>query len=149
MDILLLGGTGAIGSHLSSILADRGYTIVVTSRIRDGKNGTIEYRKGNAKEIDFLKSVLQEKHWDAIVDFMVYSVEEFSERVKLLLDSTSQYIFLRTSRVYDSSQEFITEDSPRLLDSWLIRNIYLLMNMLWQKQGRKIYFSPLIRKIGL
>lgn len=115
MRILLLGGTGAIGSHLSDVLADIGHKVVVTTRKCYVSVGLIEYRQGNAKNTDFLKSVLRE-HWDAIVDFMNYTTEEFAERVDLLLGATSQYIFLSSARVFDESSEPITEDSDRLLD---------------------------------
>ncbi len=115
MKILLLGGTGPMGSHLKNILSDRGDKVVITSRSpRESKEG-IEYRQGNAKNINFLNTVLKEK-WNAIIDFMVYSEDEFTERLNLLLDSTSQYVFLSSARVYNESKEALTEESPRLLD---------------------------------
>lgn len=115
MRILILGGTGAMGSHLTKILSDSGKDVVVTSRSRCGSRGSVEYRKGNAKDLNFLNDILKEK-WDAIVDFMIYSTEEFNERLNLFLDSTSQYFFLSSARVYDGEDE-ITEESPRLLDA--------------------------------
>jgi len=116
MKILLLGGTGAIGSHLTSVLADSGHTVVVTSRKSYESDGMIEYRQGDAKNIDFLVSVLRE-NWDAIVDFMNYTVEEFAQRIGFLLNFTSQYIFLSSARVYDKCDEAITEEFVRLLDN--------------------------------
>ena len=47
---------------------------------------------------------------------MAYSTQEFSKKVELFLDSTDQYFFLSSSRVYAASNEPLTEDSPRLLD---------------------------------
>jgi len=116
MKILLLGGTGAMGSHLCSILSNRGDSVVITSRKYRTSKELIEYRHGDARDLDFLNALLAEK-WDTIVDFMVYSEIEFNERVNKLLGSTSQYIFLSSSRVYDYSTEFITEESTRLLDT--------------------------------
>jgi len=116
MKVLLLGGTGAMGSHLIDLLSDRGDKVLVTSRSRSESKESVEYRQGNAKNIDFLNDILQEQ-WDAIVDFMVYSEDEFRERAKLLLNSTTHYIFFSSARVYNGSKEAITEDSVRLLDS--------------------------------
>jgi len=116
MRILLIGGTGAIGSHLANVLAEMGHNVVVTSRKPHESNGLIEYRKGNAKNTDFLISVLRE-NWDSIVDFMNYTTFEFSQRVGLLLNFTTQYIFLSSARVYNESKEAITEEAFRLLDS--------------------------------
>lgn len=116
MKILLLGGTGAIGRYLTKILSDRGEDVVVTSRSRSEIKGSVKYRKGNAKKLDFLNEILKDD-WDAIVDFMIYSTEEFNERLNLFLSSTFQYFFLSSARVYDESKNKITENYPRLLES--------------------------------
>lgn len=131
MKILLLGGTGAMGDHLTTLLSDRGDEVVVTSRRNRESERLVEYRKGNAKDMDFLNEILSEK-WDSIVDFMIYSEDEFRERVDLLLESTSQYVFLSSARVYNDSQESIVEESLRLLDSssdqeFLVTNEYSLL----------------------
>lgn len=115
MKVLVLGGTGAMGLHLVQLLADSDVDTVVTSRKKREGEGGIRYIQGNAHDIDFLKKVLK-THWDAIVDFMAYSTSSFKERVKLLLDGTSQYIFLSSARVYADSEEPITEASSRLLE---------------------------------
>lgn len=116
MKVLLLGGTGAMGSHLTNILSEQGNQVVVTSRSRNGTKNSVEYWQGNAKEIEFLKEVLTQ-NWDAIVDFMIYSEIEFSERKDLLLNAAAQYIFLSSARVYDNSPNELLENSNRLLDS--------------------------------
>lgn len=115
MNILILGGTGAIGAHLAAVLVDHG-VVTVTSRSDRDNTGGIKYLKGDAKDLVFLDEVLQ-SDWDAIVDFMIYSTEEFKERVEKLLSSTNQYVFISSSRVYAESDSLIDEDSPRLLDS--------------------------------
>jgi len=116
MKILLLGGTGAIGTHLAEILSKQNHTSVITSRKKRESKGSIIYEQGNAKDLDFLKTILNQD-WDAIVDFMVYSENEFKERVDLFLKATSQYVFLSSSRVYSQSNDLLTEESARLLDS--------------------------------
>lgn len=114
--ILLLGGTGAMGNHLVGILSDGGHDVYVTSRnFRRGKDG-VTYVKGNAHDMDFLNSLLTLKKWDVIVDFMIYSTSEFTQKAELLLQSCGQYVFLSSSRVYADSKVPITEKSPRLLD---------------------------------
>ncbi len=130
MKVLLLGGTGAMGAHLAEILSSRGNNVVVTSRSKREAQGLIEYRQGNAKEIEFLNTLLEEK-WDVIFDFMVYKDNEFKERIEKLLDASPQYMFLSSARVYDNSDEFIKEESSRLLDTckdkeYLLTNEYAL-----------------------
>ena len=117
MKILILGGTGAMGTYLVRRLAGRRDEVTVTSRRKWEDRERVHYRCGNAHEMTFLKNVLSEPY-DAIVDFMVYAGEqEFAERRDLLLDAAGQYLFLSSARVYADSLEPIREDrTPRLLD---------------------------------
>ena len=118
MNVLVLGGTGAIGAELVKILAERGSQVSVTTRVkRDFKCKNINYLIGNAHEETFLKTVL-EKRYDVIFDFMVYGTDEFRSKVHLFLNNTNQYIFLSSSRVYADvgKNNVITEETPKLLD---------------------------------
>lgn len=116
MNILILGGTGAMGSHLVQLFKNTDSVVFVTSRKQRNDDDNIHYIKGDAHNLVFLKQALQKNSWDAIIDFMIYSTEEFKGRINLLLSSCKQYVFLSSSRVYADSQPLITEDSPRLLD---------------------------------
>jgi nucleoside-diphosphate-sugar epimerase len=115
-NILVLGGTGAMGKHLVNLLSARGDKVWVTTRSARQSTANIEYVQGNAKEDSFLAALLAHE-WDAIVDFMVYATPVFRQRAPKLLAATSQYIFLSSARVYAESAEPIREDSPRLLDN--------------------------------
>lgn len=115
-NILILGGTGAMGHHLCQILAGK-ERVFVTTRKDYGNSNDITYIKGNAHDLFFLDTVLNLKEWDAIVDFMMYSTIEFSQRVDRLLAATNQYVFLSSSRVYADCAMPLTEESPRLLDN--------------------------------
>ena len=114
MKILILGGTGAMGKYLVSLLNENN-NVFVTSRKKIENKGNIIYIQGDAKELYFLNSLLNEK-WDAIVDFMVYTSDVFSKRIEILLNATNQYVFISSARVFAASSEAITENSPRLLD---------------------------------
>lgn len=117
MNILLLGGTGAIGKELSVALEKRGMQVDVTTRADRAESGNVHYLKGDARDNAFLKKILQNRY-NAVVDFMVYSTEEFAKRVNMLLESTEQYVFLSSARVYaDNHGNPITEESQRILDT--------------------------------
>lgn len=114
---LVLGGTGAMGVYLVPELASRGYEVRVVS-LDDvtSDNPLITYTKADSKNIDYLKELLKEK-FDVIVDFMLYSTEQFRERYDILLGNTDHYILLSSYRIYDGSVIPITEaGTPRLLD---------------------------------
>ena len=114
--VLVLGGTGAMGVYLVPELASLGYDVHVVS-LDDvaSDHARISHVKADAKNMDYLRELLKES-FDVIVDFMLYSTEQFRERHDLLLRSTDHYIFLSSYRVYDGGETPITEDTPRLLD---------------------------------
>lgn len=115
MKILVLGGTGAIGVEFVKIMHRIGNEVYVTSRIEHQSKENLTYLKGDAHDTEFLRFILSDG-FDAIVDFMNYSTDEFGKRVDLLLNSTKQYVFLSSSRVYADSKIALTEKSERLLD---------------------------------
>lgn len=115
MNVLVLGGTGAIGSSLTSIVGKSASRVVVTSRQPCESSGKIQYVQGDAKDPVFLSELLK-CHWDVIIDFMIYSSGSFSTKLEQLLSRTDQYFYLSSARVYADSEEPINEASPRLLD---------------------------------
>ena len=114
MRVLVLGGTGAMGSHLCRLLAGRGCEVVCTTRRERPASGGVSFIVGDAKSPAFLAGLLEER-WGAIVDFMVRSTSEFCGLYRDFLAATDQYIFTSSYRVYADSP-VISEDSPRLLD---------------------------------
>ena len=113
--VLLLGGTGAMGSHLTRLLAGDGWDVTVTSRsARSSDDPHVTYARGDAHDRHFLDDVLA-GGWDAVIDFMVWSTDAFRGARDALLGSCRQYVFLSSYRVFADSP-VITERSPRLLD---------------------------------
>lgn len=115
-DILIFGGTGAMGTPLVSILSERGYNVYITSRSSREDKGNIHYLKGNALDDNFAFKVLRSRKWYAIVDFMVYSTQKLKDRIEILVEATDQYIFISSCRVFADEDEIITEKTPHLLD---------------------------------
>lgn len=116
MKILIPGGTGAMGRHLSEILCRNGAEVTVTSRTQRPSRENLHYVQGDAQDPDFLASILKQG-WDAVVDFMIYTTPAFEKKIDILLGSTDQYFFLSTGRVYADSARPIEEGSERLLDT--------------------------------
>ena len=117
MKILIMGGTGAMGQELVPLLgADSNNQLVVTSRKKKVSEERVKYIQGDAKNFYFIKPVLEDGCFDVIVDFMLYSVDEFKDRFELLLNSCRQYLFFSSARVYAASDKPISEETDRLLD---------------------------------
>ena len=118
MNILILGGTGAIGTPLIDSLNEKKYNVFVTSRKRHEDYGFVKYIYGNAMDFTFVKGICEKIiDIDVIIDFMVYELDEFNQRYIYLLEHTKQYIFISSSRVYANSSSLITEKTSRLLDT--------------------------------
>lgn len=117
--VLVLGGTGPMGSYLNKELIRLGYQVVVTSRsLRVSNEQQLSYIQGDAKDDEFLEELLSNHTFDAIVDFMLYTTDEFKTRYQLLLKNTKHYLYLSSYRVYaKSGKEKLSEDFPRLLDT--------------------------------
>ena len=115
-NILVLGGTGAMGTPLVQQLAQENNVYVTSRRKRQLSNSSnITYIQGNAKDVKFLADVLSQRRWDSVVDFMVWG-KEFEQVSSLMLKSTEQYVFISSARVYAQTESPITEYTPRLLD---------------------------------
>lgn len=117
MNVLLLGGTGAMGRYLADAVSrDPGNRCVVTSRrIHSSDRPNLSFVCGNAREDGFVDGLLK-RRFDAVVDFMNYGYDEFKSRFGRLLDATGQYVFLSSARVYADSESPLDESSARLLD---------------------------------
>lgn len=117
MTVLLLGGTGAMGTALAEILDKMNFEIYVTSRAQKEDFGNVHYIMGNAMDSCFLSSVTADKRYDCIVDFFDYDTNTFKKNVETILKAAGQYIFLSSARVYAPSNGVITEKSARLLEA--------------------------------
>ncbi|MDF2588862.1 MAG: NAD-dependent epimerase/dehydratase [Anaerocolumna sp.] len=115
MNILVMGGTGAMGDPLVNELSKTQNQIYVTSRSNRISNGNIHYMQINAKNDAFLHKIKGDRY-DIIIDFMVYRTEELKDRIPIFLKNCNQYFFFSSSRVYANSTGPITEESSRLLD---------------------------------
>ena len=118
MKILILGGTGAMGTALIDWFASLGpeHEVHATSRRPNKNRNNITFLRGDAHDDAFLTDLLKARY-DAVVDFMSYSTQEFRNRSELFLHSAGQYVFISSARVSaDSHGAPLTETSPRLLD---------------------------------
>ncbi len=115
--ILVLGGTGAMGTYLVPLLASQGHQVhVVALEEKSSFSADVHYERADALDDNYLASLLQ-SGFDAIVDFLIYKTDHFARRLGLLLDHTDHYIYLSSYRVYDKGDGLINETSAQLLDS--------------------------------
>ena len=113
--ILLIGGTGTLGSYTSTELLIMGYHVDCIAR-RDMTvfNQNFTYIQGPVDD-QLLQSLFTKNHYDCIVDFSEYpDWKNYPSRGELLLKNTDQLVFLSSYRVYADCQHPITEEAPQL-----------------------------------
>lgn len=135
MDILVLGGTGAMGTPLVIELEKGGHCVYVTTRKKRVNKANITYIQGNPHDEEFVKSLCR-RHFDAIIDFMIYDLEYFQRISGYFLEATTQYVFISSARVYADSDNKITEENARLVDT-IDDHDYLKTNEYALKKARE------------
>lgn len=145
ISVLMLGGTGAIGESILSIIGNnKNYSITVTSRAqRISKYNNVKYICGNANDLNFINT-FENNSYDVLIDFMNYRNEILEANISKLIEIANQYIFLSSARVYDNSQEIIDENCSLLLNS--------TNNLKFKNSGtyavKKAYQEDFVKKIG-
>lgn len=115
--VLVLGGTGAMGRYAVPELLRLGFFVdVVALDTPDIIHENLKSTVANAMDDAWLEKQLAETKYDVILDFMSYKLQQFKDRVQLLLDNTDQYMFLSSCRVYANEEVPVRETSPRLID---------------------------------
>ena len=115
--VLLLGATGAMGSYLTEKLVDDGCEVDgVSLDACESKRPNLRYIQAkDAKDPKFVDEITK-KHYDAVVDFMIYNSISFRNTFPKYLSSAGQYVYLSSCRVYADEETPIREHSPRLVD---------------------------------
>ena len=115
--VLVLGASGAMGRYLVPYLLEKDYKVdAVALDEQKSENPNLKWIKGNAKDW-VLRNELLANNYDAIVDFLIYNSAEITYYLPQSLNSTGQYIFTSSGRIYDNLERPVKETSPRLLDS--------------------------------
>lgn len=116
-NVLVLGASGAMGQYLVPILAEKGFHVdAVALDEQKSDHPNINWIKGNAKDMAFRTELLN-RHYDGIVDFLIYTTNELVPYLPGILSASGHYIFLSTYRIYNGLENPTKETSPRLLDS--------------------------------
>jgi nucleoside-diphosphate-sugar epimerase len=102
MNILIIGGTRNVGHLLVYALAEAGHTVCVLNRglTRDQLPEAVERLRADRTEPNQLRTALQGRSFDAVIDTTLYNESEAKAVVELLRGRTGHYIFLSSGQVY-------------------------------------------------
>lgn len=114
---LLIGGGGTIGTYVADELLRNGAyvdNICLEDHVSD--NERLTYFKEEVTT-DFLRDFLSDRHYDAVVNFIHYTVpEDFIAHHMLIAPKTGQEVFLSSIRAVGDALHPISEESPLILD---------------------------------
>jgi 2'-hydroxyisoflavone reductase len=111
MNLLLLGGTGFVGRHVTEAALERGHAVTILHRgKRASPRAGIESIRGDREtEIDLVRG----RTWDAVVDICAYHPRSVDAASRVLAGACGRYVFVSTISVYaDFPAEGADEGAP-------------------------------------
>lgn len=132
--VLVTGGAGYIGSHMTLGLLDRGDRVVVLDNLSTGVRGLVssdaEFVEGNIADISLVREILRTRKVDAVIHFAgsVVVPESVMDPLKYYANNTSAtrnlleacvaegigtFVFSSTAAVYGTpASAMVTEEAP-------------------------------------
>jgi 2'-hydroxyisoflavone reductase len=109
--LLILGGTGFIGPHITDAALARGWKVTHFNRGKRKPEGIagVEHLSGDRDgQLDALKG----RKWDAVIDNSGYVPRIVRQSAELLAPNVGQYVFVSSISVYASLASPQDENSP-------------------------------------
>ena len=119
MKILFLGGTGIISTACTRLALERGFDVTVLNRSRREPIAGAKQLIADLADPG-VASVLGDRRWDAVVDFIAFDAAAIEQRLALFRGKTSQYVFISTTSTYQRPllHHLITESTPLVNPFW-------------------------------
>jgi nucleoside-diphosphate-sugar epimerase len=118
MKLLFIGGTGLISSACSDLAVAQGHELFILNRSVSRKyplpEGTTLLQADIHSDEARLASLLAGQHFDAVVDFIAYTVEDIERGLRLFRGRTDQFVFISSASAYQKPVRnyLITEETP-------------------------------------
>jgi len=131
MKILFIGGTGLISSACSELAVARGHELFILNRSVSTKypipKGATLLQGDVHADASRLSKFLAGHRFDAVVDFIAFTVEDVQRDIDLFRGQTDQFVFISSASAYQKPIKnfLITEETP-------------LENPFWQYSRDKI-----------
>lgn len=125
MDILIIGGSGILSSAVVDQCIDRGYNVTMMNR---GNNSAYTNESANliicdARDESAVRTKMSGKHFDVVIDFIVFNLEQLKRSLSLFGNIADQYIFISSAQAYNTSiqkEHVETDETPQPLWSYSV-----------------------------
>jgi nucleoside-diphosphate-sugar epimerase len=118
MKILFIGGTGNISSACSELALARRYELFLLNRSASRKipvpEGAVVLSGDVYTEEERLAALLEDHHFDAVVDFIAFAAPDIERNLRLFRGRTDQFVFISSASAYQKPVQnyLITEETP-------------------------------------
>lgn len=116
MNVLVIGGTGIISTYVVKKCLSMGMEITVLNRGNkaDSLPAGVSQLIGDINNEIESKALLEGKHYDCVIQFVAFTVDQVKRDVRLFQGKTNQYIFISSASAYQKPvQDYpITEQTP-------------------------------------
>jgi nucleoside-diphosphate-sugar epimerase len=118
MKILFIGGTGLISSACSELAVKRGHDVYILNRSASRKypipEGATHLQADVHGDGAHLASLLAGHRFDAVVDFIAFTVDDIERELRLFRERTGQFVFISSASAYQKPPKHyrITEETP-------------------------------------
>ncbi len=116
MKVLFIGGTGTISNACSRAALERGIELTLINRGVTGRPvpDGVEILNADFRDAEAARSVLKDRTFDAVVDWIAFSPDHIEQDIKLFRDRVGQFVFISSASVYQTPPEVlpVTEETP-------------------------------------
>lgn len=122
MKALFIGGTGCISTAVSELAVKKGFDLYLLNRGNRSSLVPAGARTvtGDINDRAAMTEYLKDKHFDAVIDFVVYNPEQAERDIGLFTGKTDQYIFISSVVTYQRpvGYYFVDESTPQGNPYW-------------------------------
>lgn len=121
MNLLIIGGTGVLSSAVVNEALRQNLSVTIVNRGRKKKTipQGVELIEADYHDKSLMEKRMSGRHYDVVIDFIVFKKEEITYSVDLFHKIADQYVFISTTCVYNTEIAGIkTEESDKVLKAW-------------------------------
>lgn len=121
MKVLIIGGTGILSSAVVDECVNRGYNVTMLNRGRRQLfiNPKVQLIKCDIRDESLAKQLLGDSHYDCVIDFLIYNINQLKYSLRLLGNISNQYVFISSTAVYNTDiSGMLTENSEKVQKEW-------------------------------
>lgn len=138
MKVLFIGGTGTISSACSELAIARGIDLYHLNRGKSNGKRPIKGVKtiiSDIRDVAEAKKVLENHHFDAVVDWVAFEPEHIQHDIELFSGKTNQFVFISSASIYETPPNKLPVTENTILE-----------NPFWEYSRNKIACEDLLRK---